>query len=106
MTTPIQDDACGQATGAIYRIRVSGALGEEWSRRAQGMALSVHRGEPEGTFTELAGELADEAALMGVLEALYTHGAHLLSVEHVDEDKTATLKLEVSSESVKVGKLS
>ncbi len=104
MTTPIQDDACGQATGTIYRIRVSGALGEEWSRRAQGMTLSVHRSEPEKTFTELAGELADEAALMGLLDALYIHGAHLLSVEHVDEGKATVVKIEDSPEPFEVEK--
>ena len=72
--------------GATYRIRVAGGLGDEWSERAHDMTVSVHRREPEGSFSELTGELADEAALMGVLDALYTHGARLLSVERLEKD--------------------
>ena len=94
MTRPTREIDHDRAEVATYRIRVAGALGEEWSRRAQGMTLSVHRSEPKGTFTELIGALPDEAALMGVLDALYTFGAHLLSVEHVDEDGTRVAKLE------------
>ena len=94
MPKPTREIDLDRAGVATYRIRVAGALNEEWSRRAQGMTLSVHRGEAKGTFTELFGGLADEAALMGVLDALYIHGAHLLSVEHVDEDGTSVLKLE------------
>ena len=45
------------------------------------MTISVDRSEPERISTELIGELPDEAALMGVLDMLYTHGAPLLSVE-------------------------
>lgn len=60
------------------------------------MTVSVHRQEPEGSFSELIGELADEAALMGVLERLYTHGARLLTVERFDEaarDSGSNLKI-------------
>ena len=71
---------------ANYRIRVVGVLGDEWSERAHGLTVSVRRSETEGIFTELVGELADRAALMGVLDTLYTHGASLLSVERVGKD--------------------
>jgi len=50
------------------------------------MAVSVRRSESGGAFTELVGELVDEAALMGVLDALYTHGARLLSVDHIGQE--------------------
>ena len=82
------------ATPATYRIRVAEVLGEEWSGRAQGMAISVHRSESARSFTELLGELPDEAALMGVLDALYTHGARLLSVEHVEKGVSSDLRQE------------
>ena len=72
-----------RTSGSTYRIRVAGVLGEEWSERAHGMTVTVRRSEPEGRFTELVGELPDEAALMGVLDALYAHGARLLGVERV-----------------------
>ena len=85
MTTPTRDGACGQRTGTAYRIRVSGILGEEWSRRTHGMTVATHRSQAEGNYTELIGVLQDEAALMGVLDVLYSHGARLLSVEHVND---------------------
>ena len=56
---------CARTQAAIYRIRVAGVLGEEWSGRAQGMAISVHRSECAMSFTELFGVLPDDAALMG-----------------------------------------
>ncbi|MBT8453459.1 MAG: hypothetical protein KJO40_15960 [Deltaproteobacteria bacterium] len=78
---------------ATYRIRIVGALGEEWSQRAQGMSLSVHRSEHEETYSELFGELADEPALMGVLNVLYDHGAHLLTVERIEADGSRVIPL-------------
>ena len=75
-----------QEKAITYCIRVAGVLGEVWSELVQGMAVSVRRSEPKGCFTELIGELPDEAALMGVLDALYMHGARLLSVERVETD--------------------
>ena len=72
-----------QTSAATYRIRVAEVLGDEWTERAHGMTVSGLRSETEGSCSELFGELPDEAALMGVLDALYSHGAHLLSVERV-----------------------
>lgn len=61
-------------------IRVRGALAPDWSPSMQDMAISVDRsrGEP---VTELAGRLTDQAALHGVLAALYELGMPLLSVD-------------------------
>ena len=76
---------------ATYRIRVAEVLGDEWSERAHGLTVSVRRSETEGIFTELVGELADRAALMGVLDTLYTHGANLLSVERIEKGGAVAL---------------
>jgi hypothetical protein len=66
---------------AIYRIRVAGAIDEDWLRHGTTMKLTV-RSTPGGhRVTELLGELPDSAALMGVLDLVYNHGARLLSVE-------------------------
>ncbi len=62
-------------TGAVYRIRVGGILGTSWSHRPGGMRISM---EPPQTVT-LVGRLADQAALAGVLDALY--GLHLPAME-------------------------
>jgi len=74
---------------ATYRIRVACVLGQEWSERVAGMRITVHRTEHGLGTTELFGPLADEAALMGVLETLYDCGARLLSVEQVDDDESS-----------------
>ena len=81
MTGPRREIEPVPTSASTYRIRVAGVLGDEWSERAHGMTVTVVRSKPEGRFTELVGELPDEAALMGVLDALYDHGARLLGVE-------------------------
>jgi len=76
-----------------YRIVVAGVLDPTWSERASGMAVVVHEDADDGTTTELRGRLADQTALMGVIDRLYAYGAHLLSVEclaHRDGDEEAT----------------
>ena len=57
---------------ATYRIRVQGRLEPEWSKHLGGMTVVVWEGPNGGCFAELTGPLADEAALMGVLEHLYS----------------------------------
>jgi hypothetical protein len=91
MTHPARQANPTQRTGETYRIRVAGALGDEWSGRTNAMTISVHRSECEETFTDLIGQLPDEAAVMGVLDALYTHGARLLRFEQIPEDGSSTV---------------
>ena len=89
----------GQPVIPSFRIRVAGVLGEEWAARTHGMAVSVDRSSPGRSFTELTGVLTDDAALMGVLDSLYTHGARLLLVERIvaldneDADPVDTVSL-------------
>ena len=66
---------------AVYRIRVLGRLDERWSERLGGLDLKICDEEPEQT--ELTGSLADQAALMGVLQYLYTRGISILRVERL-----------------------
>lgn len=65
---------------AICVIRVRGALSSDWSDRLGGMRIVVMRAGRH-TVTEVGGRLADQAALHGVLDALYELGLPLLSVE-------------------------
>lgn len=65
---------------AVCVIRVRGALSSDWSERLGGLRITVtsagrHR------ITELVGRVADQAALHGVLGALYELGLPLLTVE-------------------------
>jgi hypothetical protein len=65
------------------RIRVAGRLDASWSERTGGLDIAVREGVGTGPVTELTGEVADQAALMGVLQQLYTLGLRLLTVEQV-----------------------
>ena len=68
---------------ATYRIRVKGHLDDSWSDRLGGMTIKAIR-EAEGAVeTILVGWLPDQAALCGVLNALYSLHLPLMSVELV-----------------------
>ena len=79
MTASLADE------GATYRIRVQGRLEPLWGARLGDLALAVHDGSGQAV-TDLTGWIVDQAALMGVLEKLYTLGVTLLNVERVNED--------------------
>lgn len=59
------------------RVRVQGELPPTWSTLLADLAVAV---EPDGT-TVLSGELADQAALHGLLAAIRDLGLALISVE-------------------------
>ena len=72
-------------TPANYRIRVQGHLDDSWADRLGDMVITkafTANGQP---MTILVGHLADQAALSGVLNALYGLHMSLLSVENLDE---------------------
>ncbi len=67
---------------AEYRIQVEGGIhptGADW---LEGMAISVSFDPP--VTTTLTGRLADQAALHGLLQTLYSLGLPLLNVERLD----------------------
>lgn len=59
-----------------YEIRVAGHLTDGWSDWFEGLAI---RNEPNGD-TILGGPLADQAALLGVLNKIHTLNLTLISV--------------------------
>jgi hypothetical protein len=69
---------------AKYQIRVQGRLDAQWAARLGDMTLAVHEGQP--VITDLTGWIADQAALMGVLEQLYALGVTVVSVERLKQD--------------------
>ena len=71
---------------ATYRIRIQGYLNESWSGQLGGMTISTAQSGDEAPVTTLEGELVDQAALAGVLSAVYDLGFPLLFVEHVSDD--------------------
>ena len=68
---------------AIYRIRIKGYLDDSWSDRLGGMEIRVIEQAEDAPETILVGWLPDQAALCGVLNALYNLNLALLSVELV-----------------------
>jgi hypothetical protein len=70
-------------TPATYRIRFKGCLGDNWSDRLGGMTIEVSEQEEGAREATLVGRLADQAALLGVLNTLYGLHLPLLSVEYV-----------------------
>ena len=68
---------------ATYRIRVHGHLIGDWIDDMWGGVSVYASPDPfgAGAEMELIGELRDQAALMGIINALYNSGYAVLSVE-------------------------
>ncbi|MFN2195638.1 MAG: hypothetical protein ACK2UW_05890 [Anaerolineales bacterium] len=66
---------------AVYSIRVVGLLDKTWSDRLGGLQIDTGGREEKTAITTLTGPLIDQAALFGVLKALYDLRLPLLSVE-------------------------
>jgi hypothetical protein len=62
---------------ATYEIRVAGHLDDHWADRLGGLAITRN---VDGTTT-LAGLLADQSELYGVLSGLRDIGASLIALE-------------------------
>ena len=72
-------------TPATYQIRVKGYLDSSWSERLSGLIISSSNLEDEPVVTTLYGRVLDQAALAGVLSALYGLHLPILSVECVSD---------------------
>jgi len=68
---------------ATYQIRVQGVIAASWSDRLEGMAISVNESADAPRITTLFGELPDQSALTGVLNALYNMHLPVLSVDRL-----------------------
>ena len=66
---------------ATYCIQVAGYLDENWSARLGGLKIASTDLEGKQAVTILSGPVIDQAALFGVLKALYDMRLPLLSVE-------------------------
>ena len=67
-----------------YEIQVPGRLDESWSEWFEGMTITVESGVDCPTITTLTGIVTDEAALLGLLDRIYSLGLRLLSVRRVE----------------------
>ena len=76
---------------ATYHIQVIGQIDENWSNRLGGLTITSTRSDDRQVITSLQGTLIDQAALFGVLMALYDSRLPLLSVEFLVEDQPVTM---------------
>jgi hypothetical protein len=68
---------------AKYRIRVCGIVGESWAEYFSGMTIRVKDEPEQEPETTLSGWLADQTALLGMLNLLHDWGHALISVEYL-----------------------
>ena len=66
---------------ATYRIIVQGAIDPSWASRLGGMNISEELSEGGDVETILVGRLPDQAALSGVLNALYEMHLPVISAD-------------------------
>ena len=66
---------------AVFRIRIQGALDENWSDYFGTQSMSVEVGENEIATTTFVTEALDQSALFGLLNRLNALGLPLLAVE-------------------------
>jgi hypothetical protein len=67
---------------ARYEIRLQGRLDPRWAAWFDGMTLRPHA---DGT-TVICGQVADQAALYGLLQRLRDLGLPLLSVDRIEDN--------------------
>ena len=72
----------------VYRIKVRGVLPESWFDRLGGMQITAKTLED----VTLEGRLPDQAALAGVLDALYTLHLPIVEVTRLSEQPPDTKK--------------
>ena len=69
---------------AVYRIKVRGMLDKSLCDYYRGMTIE-HVGDPkQSDMTILMGRVADQSALIGVLNSLHDIGYPILSVKYLD----------------------
>jgi hypothetical protein len=70
---------------ASYQICVQGRIDLTWSDRLEGMTITLSKSEVGAPLTTLEGELRDQAALAGVLNALYELHLPVISVKRLGD---------------------
>jgi len=65
---------------AMYKIKVQGELKENWSERLQGLQINIERSPGKKPISILIGQINDQTALSGVLNALYDYNMTIISV--------------------------
>ena len=75
-----------QGEPAVYEIRVQGWISERWASWFDDMAITLEDDGYASGITALTGVVTDQAALLGLLQKLYTLGFPLLLIRRKAED--------------------
>jgi hypothetical protein len=81
----MSNHSTGSSEDGPYEIRIQGHLGARWAAWFDGLSL---RNETDGT-TLIAGPVADQAALHGLLQKVRDTGLPLVSVTQINADQPA-----------------
>jgi hypothetical protein len=73
-------------TPATYRICVTGIIESSRAQRYWGMTSTSVQMADKQEQSILLGEIADQAALVGIINALYNFGHSVVSVERIPID--------------------
>lgn len=68
---------------AIYKIKVQGNIDRHFLDHFSGMELIIEKNVSSKPITTIKGELKDQSALSGLLNALYNLRLAIISVEHI-----------------------
>ena len=71
-----------------YQVQVEGRISERWAHWFEDMAITFCDEKETPAVTTLVGPVADQAALLGLLQKLYTLGLTLLLVRRMEKDGT------------------
>jgi hypothetical protein len=74
------------ADPAAYQIRLLGILESSWLATLEEMGIVAQGADEDSYITTLWGRVADQAALLGILNLVYSLGLPLLSVEYLPDD--------------------
>ncbi len=69
---------------AVYKIKIQGILDKNWSDYYGGMTIEYEGDPKQNAISILEGILADQSALIGVLNSLHDIGYPILSVEYLE----------------------
>jgi hypothetical protein len=72
------------ADRCTYQIRVQGQISERWAHWFEEMTIDMDHDGDFAATTMISGPVADQAALVGLLQRLYTLGMPLLSVRRIE----------------------
>ena len=75
----------GRVAEQVYRIRVQGSLDPRWSEWLGSMSVESEQAADGSPTTVLAGPVADQAALRGILTRLWDLNLDIVSVTRIGD---------------------